>query len=178
MIWIWILVGIAAVIALLIVIIAMQPAAFRITRKGLVAAPPGRVFEQVNDFHNWENWSPWAKLDPTSKTTYDGPPAGVGSSMAWDGNNKVGAGKMTITESRPAELVLINLEFLQPFKATNTAEFTFTPEGNQTEVSWSMSGNKNFMSKAFGLIMNMDKVIGKEFEKGLAQMKSVAESGK
>jgi hypothetical protein len=131
----------------------------------------------VNDLRKWEEWSPWAKIDPACRMSYDGPPAGgVGQIMAWDGNKQVGAGRMTITESRPAELVRFKLEFLRPFVATNTAEFTFVPKGEQTEVTWSMSGNKNFMFKAFGLISDMDKMVGKDFEKGLAQMKAVVEA--
>src|SRR5207244_1241369 len=139
---------------------------------------------EVNDLRRWEAWSPWAKIDPAMKRTYDGPPAGAGAVSEWSGNNKVGAGRMTITDSRPHERIRIKLEFFRPFKAINTAEFTFTPQGGQTqvasqlatEVTWSMSGEKNFASKAFGLFVNMDKMIGGEFDKGLAQLKTIAES--
>jgi hypothetical protein len=130
----------------------------------------------VNDFHNWTAWSPWAKLDPAMKQTYEGAPAGTGAVSTWAGNKDVGEGRMTIIESRPSELIRIKLEFFKPFAATNTAEFTFKPAGDQTAVTWSMAGEKNFMAKAFGLFMNMDKMIGDDFEKGLANLKSVTET--
>ena len=110
------------------------------------------------------------------KQVYEGAPAGSGAIYTWIGNKEVGEGRMTITESRPSDLVRIKLEFMKPFQATNSAEFTFKPEGNLTAVTWSMSGENNFMAKAIHLFMNMDKMIGGQFEKGLTQMKSVAEA--
>ena len=169
-----ILLVIAALLVGLVVVIALRPADFRISRSALIAAPPEVTFAQVNDLHKWEAWSPWAKLDPAAKQTYEGPPAGTGASFAWDGNNKVGAGKMTITDSRPSEFVRLRLEFLKPFKAVNTAELTFAPEGQQTRVTWTMSGKNNFMSKAVGLVINCDKMVGGDFEKGLASLNSAA----
>ena len=115
-------------------------------------------------------------MDPNAKEVHEGPAAGAGAKMSWSGNNKVGEGSMTITESRPNDFVRFRLEFLKPFAATNTAEFTFKPQGNQTVVTWSMFGHNNFMGKAMGLIMNCDKMVGGQFEKGLAQLKSVAET--
>ena len=171
-----ILIGLAVLVVLLVVVVAVQPSDFRITRTATVAAPPSAVFAQVNDFHKWEAWSPWAKLDPAARNTFDGAPAGTGASFAWAGNSKVGEGRMTITESRPNELVRIKLEFMKPFAATNTAEFTFTPAGERTAVTWSMFGHNNFIGKAVCLVMNMDKTLGGEFDKGLAAMKSVAEA--
>ena len=171
-----ILIGIAVVIVVLAIIIALRPSTFRIQRSALIGAPPQAVFERVNDLHQWREWSPWEKLDPDMKRTFEGPSAGAGAIYRWDGNKKVGAGSMTITESRPGELVRIRLEFLRPFAATNTTEFTFTPEGGQTAVNWSMTGTNNFMAKAFCLFMNMDKMVGGDFEKGLAQLKQVVES--
>lgn len=168
--------AILAIVAIFLVVVAIQPADFRITRSTTVAASPETVFKQVNDFHNWDAWSPWAKLDPNMKKNFEGAPAGVGASYTWSGNDKVGEGRMTITDSKPNELVSMKLEFIKPFAATNTTEFTLKPDGNQTVVTWSMSGSKNFMSKAFDLIMNMDKMVGGDFEKGLAQMKAVAEA--
>ena len=120
--------------------------------------------------------SPWAKLDPSMKKTHEGAPAGTGAIYSWSGNDQVGEGRMTLTESRPSELIRIKLEFMKPFAATNTTEFTFKPEGNQTMVTWSMFGMNNFIAKAFGLFMNMDKMVGGDFEKGLASMKSVVET--
>jgi len=171
-----ILIAVAAIIVIFLVIVALQSAKFRVSRTIVINALPPVVFDQVNDFHNWASWSPWAKLDPAMKLIYDGPPAGTGASYAWTGNKEVGEGRMKIIESRPSDLVRIKLEFLRPFKATNTAEFLFKPEGDQTAVTWSMFGDKNFIFKAVHLFINMDKLVGRDFEKGLAQMKSVTEA--
>lgn len=167
--------GMSALVFIFILIVATRPGDFRITRSTIIAAPPAAVFPYVNDLRKWEPWSPWAKLDANMKQTFDGPPSGVGATTHWVGNKQVGEGRMTIIESKPNELIRIKLEFLQPFKATNIAEFTFAPQANQTAVNWSMTGNKNFMMKAFCMIMNMDKMVGKDFEKGLAAMKTVVE---
>ncbi len=175
-----ILLGVAAVIVLVVgvlaLIVAMQPSEFRIERTTTIAAPAPAVFAQVNDFHNWQAWSPWATLDPAAKSSFEGAPAGQGAMFAWAGNSKVGEGRMTITESRPSELVRIKLEFVKPFAATNTAEFTFKPAGDRTAVTWSMFGHNNFLSRAVFLFVSMDKALGSEFEKGLASMKSAAEA--
>jgi hypothetical protein len=171
-----IVLGALAVIAVAFVaVVAMRPADFRVTRSAAMSVPAADAFAQVNDFHKWDAWSPWAKLDPNMKQIYDGAPAGTGAIYTWVGDNKVGEGTMTLTESKPTELIRIKLEFRRPFKATNASEFTFKPEGNQTVVTWSMSGRNNFMFKAMGLFMNMDKMLGGEFEKGLASMKAVVE---
>jgi uncharacterized protein YndB with AHSA1/START domain len=172
-----ILIALAAIIVVLLIVVALQPSDFRILRSAVIGAPPAAVFPHVNDLHLWEEWSPWAKLDPNAKSTFDGPPAGIGASMAWAGNNKVGEGRMTITESRPNDLIRFRLDFFKPMKATNDSEFTFKPQGNQTAVTWSMSGKNNFMGKAFGLIVNCDRMIGSKFEKGLAQLNTVATAG-
>jgi len=175
-----ILLGIAAAVVLIVVvlaaIVAMQPSEFRIERSAIIPAPAPVVFAQVNDFHNWQAWSPWAKLDPAAKNSFEGAPAGKGASFSWAGNQKVGEGRMTITESRPNELIRIKLEFLKPFEATNTAEFTFRPEGERTAVTWSMYGHKNLISRAVFLFVNMDKALGAEFDKGLAGMTALAEA--
>jgi uncharacterized protein YndB with AHSA1/START domain len=171
-----VLVALAVIVAGALVVVATRPAEFRVTRTGTIAAPPATVFAQVNDFHKWEAWNPWGKLDPAMKESYEGAPAGVGAVYTWTGNSQVGEGRMTITESRPNELIRIKMEFLKPFAATSTAEFTFRPEGNQTAVTWTMEGTNNFMAKAMHLVMNMDRMIGGQFEKGLAAMKSVAEA--
>ena len=170
-----ILIGLVVIVVVFAVIVALQPSEFRIARMATISAPAPAVFAQVNDFHNWQAWSPWAKRDPAMKQTYEGAAAGTGAIYTWSGNNDVGEGRMTLTESRPSDLIRIKLEFTKPFAATNSTEFAFKPEGNQTAVTWSMAGTNNFMAKAFGLIMNMDKMVGGDFEKGLAQMKSVAE---
>jgi Polyketide cyclase / dehydrase and lipid transport len=171
-----IVIGVVVVIGVFAVIVAMRPSDFRVERSAVVAAPAPVVFAQVNDLHNWDAWSPFAKLDPAAKQTFEGPRAGTGAALAWAGNKQAGEGRMTITESRPYELIRFRLDFVKPFAVTNTAEFTFTPRGDQTAVTWSMSGRQNFMAKAFCMFMSMDKMVGGEFEKGLAQMKSVAES--
>ncbi len=171
---------ILAVLAVIVigffVFVAMQPSDFRISRSAAMSAPAPTAFAQVNDFHHWDAWSPWAKIDPTMKQTYEGAATGTGAVYSWSGDGKVGQGRMTITESRPSDLILIKLEFMKPFQATNTEEFTFKPDANQTLVTWSMFGRHNFMMKAFGLFMNMDKMLGAEFDKGLASMKSVVEA--
>ena len=171
-----VLISIAVVIVLFLVIVSMQSAEFRVTRTTTIAAPASVIFPHVNDLHNWKAWSPWAKLDPNMKETHEGAPAGVDASYHWVGNSKVGEGRMTIIESNPDERIRIRLDFLKPFKSTNTAEFTFQPQGNQTLVTWNMTGGKNFMCKAFSLVMNMDKMVGGDFEKGLAGMKSLVEA--
>jgi hypothetical protein len=171
-----VLIAAAVLVALFVIIVALQPSEFRVARSATIAAPPPAVFAQVNDFHKWEAWNPWGKIDPAMKHTYEGAPAGIGAIYSWAGNNEVGEGRMTIAESRPSDLIRINLEFFKPFAGNSTAEFTFKPEGDRTIVTWSMTGNNNFMAKAIHLFMNMDKMIGGQFDKGLASMKSVAET--
>jgi uncharacterized protein YndB with AHSA1/START domain len=173
-----ILLALAVAIALFAGAVAMQPSDFRIERTAIIAAPVPAVFAQVNDFHNWEKWSPWAKLDPAAKNTYEGPASGTGAVFSWSGNNDVGEGRSTIIESRPNELVRIKLEFFKPFAATNTAEFTFRPEAGGTSVTWSMYGQNNFMGKAMSLVMNCDEMVGPQFEQGLAGIKSIVEAPK
>jgi uncharacterized protein YndB with AHSA1/START domain len=171
-----ILIALAAIVVVLVVVVATRPSEYRVARTTTVAAPPAVVFAHVNDFHKWEAWNPWGKIDPAMKHAYEGAPAGVGAMYTWAGNNEVGEGRMTVTESRPSELIRVRLEFLKPFKATSTAEFTFKPEGDRTAVTWSMTGDVNFVAKAIHLFVSMEKMIGGQFEKGLAQMKAVAEA--
>lgn len=173
-----ILVGIAAVIAILVVVIATRPADFHLERSTVVATGPETPFAQVNDFHAWANWSPYDKLDPTMTRTYAGPSSGVGSTYAWSGNDKAGEGKMTIEQSDPARKIAIKLEFTKPFTATNVATFDFVPTGpGTTKVTWSMDGKNGFMGKAASLFMDMDKLVGGDFERGLASLKAVSEGG-
>ncbi len=169
------LVLVLAVVAFIIVA-ALQPPEFRVERTASIAAPPAVVFAQVNDFHRWGEWSPWEKLDPAMQKTYGGPVAGTGATYHWAGNKQVGEGNMEILTSQPNDRVRINLEFLKPFAAKNITEFTFRPEGNQTLVTWSMTGPKNFLAKAMGIFLSMDKMIGGDFDKGLANLKSVSEA--
>ena len=171
-----ILIGVAAVIVALAVVIALQPSTFHIERSTSVSAPPSIVFAQVNDFHAWQAWSPWEKLDPNMKRSFEGPASGVGAKYAWVGNDDVGKGSMTIQQSDAPSRVAIQIEFIEPIAATNTATFTFTPAGATTKVTWAMDGKNDFAGKAFDLFMSMDKVVGADFERGLAALKSVAES--
>jgi len=171
----WILAGVTAVVVVFAAIVALQPSDFRIERSAAMSAPAPAVHAQVNDFRNWLAWSPWEKLDPQLKRTYEGPAAGTGAQYAWAGNKDVGEGRMTIVESRPGELVRIKLEFFKPFAAVNTAEFRFRPAEGGTAVTWSMAGQNNFLARAFCMFVSMDKMVGGQFEQGLAQMKAVVE---
>lgn len=171
----FILIGVAVVIVVFLIIVAFQPPHFRITRSATISAPPAAVFEQLNDFHEWDHWSPWAKMDPNAKNSFEGPASGVGAGFSWSGNNQVGEGRMKITESQPNELIRLDLEFVKPFAAKNVTEFTLKPVGNQTNVTWSMSGTNNFVGKAMGLIMNCDKMVGGQFEKGFENLKAIVE---
>lgn len=165
---------ILGVLALFLIYVATRPAGFTITRSTIIPATPDELFPYANDLHRFQDWSPWAKLDPNSKITFEGPENGVGSSLAWAGNNKVGQGKMSITYTQPPQLVTMKLEFLKPMKATNTANFSFTPDAQGTLVTWSMSGENGFMGKLFGVIVNCDKMVGGQFEQGLANLKALA----
>jgi hypothetical protein len=173
----YIAIAVLVLIVVMLAVVAMQSSDFRVDRKLLIPAPPAAIFEHVADLHKWTAWSPWERVDPDMQRTYSGSAAGKGASYAWVGNKNVGEGRMTITECRPNDLIRIKLEFFKPFKATNTAEFTFLPQGdNATQVTWSMYGPKNFFAKAFHMVCNMDKMCGGEFEKGLANLKSVVAS--
>ena len=169
-------VGIVVAVLIVCAVIAMQPSEFKITRTATVNAPPDAVFAQVNDFHKWDAWSPWAKIDPNMKTTYSGPDSGQGASYSWVGNDQVGEGKMTINQSHPPQHIMIDLEFIKPFAQRSVTEFMFKPNGDKTDVTWSMSGQNGFLGKAFGLFMNMDKMVGADFEKGLAQLDKASQS--
>jgi len=175
----------AAVVLALIGIISMRPSEFRTTRSIAISSSAQTVFEQVNDFHNWLAWFPWEKSDPATKRTYEGPSSGTGAVYSYAGSRMVGEGRMTILESRACDLITVKFEFLKPMACTNVSEFTFKseggkPEGGQPEsgktvVTWSMTGSRNFIMKASGLVMDLDKMVGDDFEKGLATMKSIAE---
>jgi hypothetical protein len=173
-----ILVGLAALIVVLVIAIVTRPADFRVTRSAVIPAPASAVFSQVNDLKNWEAWSPWAKIDPKMTQSYSGPRAGKGAVSMWSGNAEVGEGKMTITESRSNELVRFRLDFVKPFESTCDSEFTFKPEGNNTAVTWTMNGKNNFIGKAISLFMDCDKMVGGQFEKGLADLKTLVEAAK
>lgn len=156
--------------------VASRPGTFHIERSTTIAAAPDAVYPHLADFHQWAAWSPWEHLDPSMKASYSGAESGVGAVYDWTGNDKVGQGRMTVTDATPPSHVGIKLEFLKPFTATNQCTFTLAPEGSGTKVTWAMDGTNNFVAKAFGLMMNMDKTVGGDFERGLASLKTVAEA--
>lgn len=171
-----ILIGVAAVLVLLLLVVVTRPATFHVERAITIGAPPENAFALVNDFHAWPAWSPWEKLDLNMKKTFDGPPAGVGAKYAWSGNDQVGEGRMTLEKSEKPSQIGIKLEFLKPFAATNQTTFTFAPTAGGSKVTWTMDGENSFMAKAASLFMDMDKLIGGDFEKGLAALKTAAEA--
>jgi hypothetical protein len=167
-----------AVLALIVLILAYaatKPDSFRVQRSISINAPSEKVFPLINDFHNWSAWSPWEKLDPAMKRTYSGAASGKGAVYAWEGNSEVGAGRMEIIESAPPSKVLIKLDFTQPFEAHNTTEFTIGGKGGATQVTWAMYGPSPYLSKVMQVFVSMDRMIGKDFESGLANLKRVAE---
>jgi len=174
--WKRILLALAVLLAILLVVVATRPSTYRVERSATAAAPADVVYAQIADFHRWAAWSPWEKLDPGMKKTFEGPAMGQGAGYHWSGNDKVGEGSMTVTSARPGEQVVIRLEFLKPWASTNTTTFQLAPEGGGTRVAWIMEGHNDFMGKAVTLFMDMDKMIGADFERGLAQLKSVAEA--
>jgi uncharacterized protein YndB with AHSA1/START domain len=171
-----ILLAVAAALIVFALVVATRPAAFSISRSIIIAAPPTLVYKRVADFKAWPAWSPWAKLDPEMKTSYAGPPGQPGATYEWSGNDKVGAGRMTVVQAQPPAMLDLKLEFLKPFHATNASLFNFVPAGSGTLATWSMSGNNSFMAKAFAMFADMDKMIGGDFERGLSQLKADAES--
>jgi hypothetical protein len=167
-------IGVLVLIIAAIAFIATRPTDCRIQRSAQVSAPPDVVFAIINDLHQWDKWSPYDKRDPNMKKTFAGSNDGPGAIYTWNGNNEVGEGRLTIMESKPGELVSMKLEFSRPFKATNQVNFKLAPSDGGTRVSWIMDGKNNFMTKAMSLIMNMDKMVGNDFEQGLDNLDTVA----
>ena len=147
---------------------------FQITRSATIAAAPERIAPHIQDFHAWEKWSPYEKLDPKMKKTFSGPERGAGATYAWEGNSKAGAGTMTITGAT-AQKISIALHFTKPMRSDNTAEFTLEPDGTGTRVTWTMVAPKTLMTKVMGVFVNMDKMIGSAFQEGLDQLKELVE---
>jgi len=175
-----ILIGVAGVLVLFVAVAARRPSAYHVERKLEVVAPTDLVFGILNDLHQFAGvlvlfGSPWEKLDRNMQKTFEGPASGVGQSYAWSGNREAGKGKMTIEESVPGQKVGIKLEFVKPMKSTATCALTLAGTPTGSFVTWSMHGNHNFIGKAFGMFMDMDKMLGTDIEKGLAQLKTVAE---
>jgi hypothetical protein len=147
---------------------------FRIARSATIAATPERIAPHIQDFHAWEKWSPYEKLDPHMKKTFSGADRGVGATYAWEGNSKAGAGSMTIAAVTPQK-ISVALHFTKPMRSENTAEFTLEPDGAGTRVTWTMIGPKNLMMKLMGIFVNMDKMIGQAFDEGLGKLKELVE---
>jgi len=166
---------IALVVVGVLIYAATKPDAFRIERAASIQAPPDRVFALINDFPSWRSWSPWEKMDPNLKRTYSGSANGKGAVYEWEGNKKVGQGRMEISESSPLSRIVIRLDFIKPFSANNTAEFTLDGRGDATTVTWAMTGRQPFLFKVMKVFIDMDRMIGKDFEAGLANMKAQAE---
>lgn len=169
------------VIVVVVLIVALllyagtRPGSFKVERSAGIKAPPERIFALIDDFHQWAVWSPYEKLDPAMKRSFEGPVSGVGAVYAWDGNSKAGAGRMEITQSTPASKIAIQLDFSRPFEGHNIAEFTFVPNGEVTTVHWSMHGPSPFMHKLMGMFFNLDHFIGRDFETGLNNLKAATE---
>ncbi len=168
---------ILAVVAVagLLVYAATRPNIFRVERAVSIDATPERIFAFLSDFHNWPTWSPWEKIDPALTRTYSGAESGPGAVYAWSGNKKVGAGQMEIVEASPPTRVAIKLDFVRPFEAHNRVDFKLIPEGQGTRVVWAMHGPSPYIAKVMGVVMNMDRMVGKDFETGLANLKAAAE---
>lgn len=171
-----ILIGLVVLVAGFLGFVAMQPADYVVTRSAKIAAPASLLFPLANDFHNWPAWSPWEKIDPSMKRTLSGATAGVDAVYEWAGNDKAGAGKMTILQSKANEQIKMKLEFTKPFAATDGLTFDFAQTGAETSVTWKMDGHNDLMGKAAGIFISFDKMVGGDFEKGLAAMKELGEA--
>jgi uncharacterized protein YndB with AHSA1/START domain len=169
-----ILFGLAAVIVIFVLVVVSRPADFKASRSATLAASPAALFAQVNDHRKFAVWNPWMKLDPNVKNTYSGPDSGVGAVCSWDGNKDIGAGSATIIESKPNELVRMRMDWKRPMEGIATVDFTFKPEGDKTVVTWAMYGKNGFMGKLVSLFMDCDKMVGPQFEQGLADLGKVA----
>ena len=162
-------------VAALLLFATTKPDTFMVQRSATIKAPPERIFALINDFNNWGQWSPWEKLDTAMTRTYSGPASGVGAVYAWSGNKDVGSGRMEITESVPFSKVTLALDFLTPFETHNTTEFALVPSGDSTTVTWTMRGPNLYLGKVMSIFVSMDKLIGKDFVAGLANLKAATE---
>lgn len=171
-----VLIVLAVVVIAFLAFVATRPATYHIERSVNIAAPPAVVFPYVNSLKNFVLWSPWEKRDPNQKTTFTGPDEGVGAGYAWVGNDEVGEGKMAIVESKPNELVKSDLEFIKPFASKSGVTYTLVPEGDGTKLTWGMDGSNDFTGKLFSVFVNMDTMLGKDFDEGLANLKTLVEA--
>ncbi len=171
-------IGIALVVlvAVLVAVISTRPSSYTVLRSGTTTAGPDVVYGMIADLHRWVDWSPWEKLDPAQKRTFSGAPYGKGAVFEWEGNDKIGQGRMTIVDATVPTSVALKLEFIKPFTSTNDVQFQIERGAGDTRVTWSMSGHNDFMGKAMSLFMDMDKMIGPDFERGLAELKTASEA--
>ena len=167
---------VVVVIAAVLAYAATRPGTLRVERQARIQAPAAAIFPLINDFHRWAEWSPYEKIDPTMQRTFEGAPAGKGAVYQWSGDGKAGAGRMEIAEASPPSQVRIRLDFSRPMRASNIAEFTLEPDGDATRVRWSMEGPTPFIGKLFGIFVDMDNLIGRDFATGLANLKAATES--
>jgi carbon monoxide dehydrogenase subunit G len=167
---------VAGAVGALLAYAATRPGTMRVERSATVRATPAQIFPLINDFRRWNSWSPWEKLDPALNRTYSGAAQGRGAVYEWVGNRQVGQGRMEITEAAEPGRITIDLDFIKPFKAHNVTRFELLPEGDSTRVTWTMTGATPYMGKVMGVFVNMDQMIGKDFEKGLHALKAVAEN--
>jgi hypothetical protein len=165
----------AVAIAIVLILAAAKPARFSVQRATTVKAPPDAIFPLINDFHQWGSWSPYENKDPAMKRSYSGAASGRGAVYGWEGNKNVGSGRMEILDTSAPTKIVIKLDFFTPFEGHNTAEFTMLPQGDVTNLNWLMHGPAPFMSKLMQVFMNLDKMIGKDFEVGLANLKRLTE---
>ena len=166
--------ALTVVVAAILIMAATRPDSFRVERSIRVSAPPEKIFHYVNDFHQWGVWSPYEKLDPSMKRTFGGAAAGKGAVYEWDGNSKAGQGRMEIIDSDEPARIVIKLDFIKPITGHNRATFNFRPAGSGTQVTWSMDGPTPYIAKLMGLFFNMDRLIGADFESGLANLAAVS----
>lgn len=167
--------AVVAAVAALLIFAATRPDTFRVERTARIDAPAEKIFPLIDDFHRWGAWSPYEKLDPEMQRSFGGSASGKGATYAWESKGKAGAGRMEITESTPSSKITIDLDFTRPMEGHNVAEFTLRPQGNATQVTWSMHGPSPYVAKLMGIFFNMDQMIGKDFETGLANLKTATE---
>jgi Polyketide cyclase / dehydrase and lipid transport len=170
-----ILIAFLVLVAVVLVMAALKPNRFRVARSVSIKAPPEKIFPHINNFHAWEAWSPWEKIDPTCKRSYSGIESGVGAIYGWSGNKDIGEGRMEIVESTQYSKIVLKLDFIKPFEAHNMVEFLLQPQGDSTAVTQAMYGASPFISKLMGMCFNMDKMVGGKYEEGLASLKAIAE---
>lgn len=167
--------SIVVLLAALLIYAATKPDSFRIERRAVINAPPGKIFALINDLHQWESWSPWEKIDPALKRTYSGAASGKGAVYEWNGNKDIGQGRMEIVESSPSSKIVLNLDFVTPFEAHNVVEFSLSADGDSTTVTQAMYGPSPYISKLMTIFFSMEKMVGDKYEAGLDNLKKLAE---